>query len=171
MFTLENIFQLFSVIGIFVLAWYTWETRKLRKNNDRQLISAVRPVLVMLGVLDFLKTNDTLRDMNEYDITCYNNIALNIYVFIKKDEKTILNLKFPLKIMENNNSYKLHVDDFSQTEEIVCNVDKIKNYIDLYNWRCVLIYQDIEGRTLFTLIYHINNNESMMETKYLDEIK
>jgi len=168
---LETIFKIASIIGVVILVCYTIETYKLRKNSDKQLISAVRPVLIMSGVLDFLKTHDTLRDMNEYDINCYNNIALNIYIFIKEDEKRILNLKFPLKIIESNNSCKLHVDDFYQTEKVVCNVDEIKNYINLYNWQCVLIYQDIGGRMLFTLIYRKSDEESVMETKYLDEIK
>ena len=76
MFTLENIFQFFSIVGIFVLGWYTWETYRLRKNSEKQLKASVRPVLHIL---------DNVIYCNNYLLYCYYNVAFNVKIFIQTE--------------------------------------------------------------------------------------
>ena len=163
---LDIAFKVFSIMGIFILFWYTVETHRIRKNSERQLITSFRPYVAFL------------QDPNPYTlINKSNNIAQNVIQISKiggqyfmGDEESIRALVPNDKIHFEKNRNKLITGD--ELRKRIPSIKKLVDYLDGKQLTClVAVYEDLSGNKIFNISYGSGDSiDKVSETKYISDL-
>ena len=163
---LEIIFKIFSILGIFILLWYSYETYKIRMNSENQLKISARPFVTFLP------------DPNPYTlVNKSNNVAQNILQISKingqyfmADEESVGGLGPDGQIhFDKDKNIPITSDGL---RKLIPDIAKLVTYLDKKQVTClVVVYDDLFGNKLFSISYGRGVGiDNASETHYIDDL-
>lgn len=168
--SLDIIFKLATILAFPALAWYSWETFKLRKATERQLDTLVRPFLgiVLLGDQSKRKVKNDGSAM-----------ALNAF-FLERINSTRFKIseeKYNPSGIPIGKAHEFACDKMVEltASELSHRIPSVKNLVNYLAKKeenfLAVVYEDLHGNKLCTISYGSGGAyDAIGQTDYINDL-